>query len=102
MNTCEKLLSSGWREGKDQFKSYARMFYKRFDTPTKCNCNDRMQVILYVSELHGTENIEMQLCGELKDKTWIKLEYYSLPRSIDEVTKLIPRILKTWEYIANN
>lgn len=34
------LLADGWREYPNQFRRYARCFYKRFDTPTRCHGND--------------------------------------------------------------
>lgn len=94
------LLSLGWREGRDQFRAYARMFYKRYDTPTRCAGNDDkegMQVCLYVSEWQGRQSIEMELCGGLSDGTWLKLHNYGLPQDVHGVLALIPRILAVWE-----
>lgn len=101
---CAALESLGWREGRDQFKPYARMFYKRYDTPTRCSGNDDkagMQVCLYVSEWDNTGkvNIEMELCGGLTDGTWIKFLHYCLPSDIEKVLSSIPRMLAAWEAI---
>ena len=35
-----KLIDDGWREYPDGPRKYARCFYKRFDTPTRCRCNN--------------------------------------------------------------
>ena len=42
-----------------------------------------------------------QLAGGLHDGTWIKLHQWALPEDITEGLKLIPRMLDTWEFIAN-
>lgn len=100
LDACSVLLALGWKEGHDQFRSYARMFYKRHDTPTRCAGNDDksgMQVCLYVSELDGRHSIEMELCGGLSDGTWIKLHNYGLPQDVHGVLAIIPRILAVWE-----
>lgn len=106
-DTCAALESLGWREGRDQFKPYARMFYKRYDTPTRCSGNDDkagMQVCLYVSEWEDTKkvNIEIELHGGLSDGTWVHLKNYCLSADIDKVLILIPRMLTTWEVVANH
>lgn len=73
MNTdsqnCLKLLGLGWREYPDQFKEYCRCFYKRFETPTRCACNDNksgLQVCISVSEWQEKESFEIDICGKLK------------------------------------
>lgn len=95
-----ELLSDGWREYPDQFKKYARCFYKRFDTPTRCHGNDDkpgVQIQIAVGEFHGMANMEVELCAGLKDETWLKIQNYSLPKKVKEVTALIPRMLAIWE-----
>lgn len=97
---CTALLADGWREYPDQFKKYARCFYKRFDTPTRCAGNDDkpgVQIQIAVSELDGWMNMEMDLCAGLKDETWLTIKNYSLPKTVKEVTALIPRMLAVWE-----
>ncbi len=100
LDPCSVLHSLGWREGRDQFRNYARMFYKRHDTPTRCAGNDDkagVQVCLYVSDLQGRTNIEMEVCGGLADGTWLKLHNYALPQDVHGVLALIPRIIAVWE-----
>lgn len=97
---CMELLADGWREFPDQFKKYARCFYKRFDTPTRCHGNDDkpgVQVTIAVSELDGWMSMEMELCAGLKDETWLKIQNYVLPKTVKEVTALVPRMLAVWE-----
>jgi len=45
---------------------------------------------------HGP-SMEMELSGELKDGTWLNIHNYALPKTVDEVTALIPRMLAIWE-----
>jgi hypothetical protein len=97
---CSALLADGWREYPDQFKKYARCFYKRFDTPTRCAGNDDkpgVQIQISVSENDGWVSMEMDLCAGLKDETWLAIKNYSLPKTVNEVTALIPRLLAVWE-----
>lgn len=109
MNTVEQcvteLISLGWREYPNQFKDYARCFYKQFDTPTRCHGNDDkpgVQIQISVSDGYaGSVSMEMELRAGLKDETWVKIQNYSLPKTIDDVIALIPRMLATWEAAAN-
>jgi hypothetical protein len=99
-----KLLAAGWREYANRFKEYARCFYKRFETPTRCYGNkdkEGMQIQISVSEHEGRVSMEMELCAGLSDGTWLKIQNYALPETVDEVTALIPRMLAVWE-MANN
>lgn len=99
-----KLIDDGWREYPDGFRKYARCFYKRFDTPTRCRCNDDkagMQVCCAVSEFRWRVSYELDLCGELQDGTWIKLHQWATPEDVEQGLAVIPRMLATWEYIAN-
>lgn len=98
------LAAGGWREYPNQFKS-ARCFYKHFDTPTRCACNDDkpgMQIEISVSERDGVENYEMELNGEMRDGTWLKLHQWVLPNDIKQVVALIPRLLGIWEAAARD
>ena len=96
-----RLLADGWREYPNQFRKYARCFYKRFDTPTVCSGNSNkpgMQIEISVSDGYaGGVSMEMELCAGLKDGTWLKIQNYSLPKTVAEVTALIPRLLAMWE-----
>jgi hypothetical protein len=94
------LLADGWREYPNQFKKYARCFYKRFDTPTRCAGNDDkpgVQIQIAVCELDGRLDMEMDLRAGLKDETWLVIKNYSLPKTVKEVTSLVPRLLDMWE-----
>jgi hypothetical protein len=101
----DTLLGLGWREYRNQFKEYARCFYKRFETPTRCRCNaDRpgMQIEIAVWERGNVESCEMELIGELSDGTgWrdvvVNVHPCGLPKDLDGVLALIPRMLATWE-----
>lgn len=96
-----RLLADGWREYPNQFRKYARCFYKRFDTPSVCNGNSDkpgVQIEIAVSDGYaGGVSMEMELCAGLKDETWLKIQNYSLPKTVEEVTALIPRLLAMWE-----
>lgn len=101
---CAILSSEGWREYPDQFKKYARAWFKRFDTPTRCCGNDDnpgQQVCIYVYEDSGVGSVDMDLYAELSDETWMHIHNYGLRRPISEVLKLIPRLIATWEFVAN-
>ena len=100
----ERLEKDGWREYPDQFRKYARCFYKRFDTPTSCKYNhDKagMQVCVAVSSHDQHCNYEISLSGELPDETWIKLHNWSMPEKLEDGLATIPRLLETWEFISS-
>ena len=100
VRSSDWLAAGGWREYPNQFKKYARCFYKQFDTQTRCHCNDDksgIQVEIAVSEWEGVESYEMELSGELGDETWIRLHNHGLPKDIEQVAALIPRLLAVWE-----
>jgi hypothetical protein len=102
---CSLLDRGGWREYPDQFRKYARCFYKRFDTPTRCRCNDDkpgMQVCVAVSQHDQQCAYEIELAGELSDGTWIKLHNWAMPDRIEDGLATIPRLLDTWEFISAN
>jgi len=97
---CKTLLEQNWKECPNQFKQYARCFYKYFETPTSCHCNNDktgIQVEVSVAEWQGTGSCELELSGELVDGTWMRLHNHGLPRDIDAVLALIPRMLMVWE-----
>jgi len=103
-NTIHQLISQGWAEYPDQLRKYARCFYKRFDTPTRCACNDDkagMQICVAVSEYKGNTSYEIELHGELADGTWIQLHNHTMPQNIEKGLSTIPRLLETWEFIAS-
>jgi len=94
----ETLIKQGWKECPNQFKKYARCFYKHFETPTSCHCNNDKtgkQVELAVVEVTGS--CELELNGELADGTWIRLLNHGLTKDLASVLSLIPRMLATWE-----
>ena len=98
------LINYGWREYPDSMRRHARCFFKRFDTPTRCRCNNDkagVQVCCAVSKLNERVSYEISLCGELTDGTWIELHQWSMPEDIEQGLAMIPRMLDTWEYIAN-
>jgi len=97
---CETLIKKGWKEYPNQFKKYSRCFYKRFATPTSCRLNEGnagIQIEIAVLEWQDTESCELELDGELADGTWMRLHNHGLPRDIDAVLALIPRMLMVWE-----
>jgi hypothetical protein len=99
----EYLQQNGWTEFPDQFRTHARCFAKRFETPTRCNCNDDkrgMQVVIAVSNRDG-KNCEIDICGELPDETWMQLKNYGMPDDIENTVAKIPRLLIAWEAMAN-
>lgn len=104
-SACSLLESEGWRESPDQFRNTARCFYKRFETPTRCRCNDDkqgMQVCVSVSNHQQWWSYEINLSGELPDGTWIKLHNWSMPEKLEDGLAMIPRLLETWEFISAN
>jgi len=96
----ETLIKQGWKECPNQFKKYSRCFYKHFETSTSCHCNNDktgIQVEVSVAEWPGTGSCELELSGELVDGTWMRLHNHGLPKDIDAVLALIPRMLMVWE-----
>jgi hypothetical protein len=97
------FLANGWREYPDQLREYARCYYKRFDTPTRCACNDDkvgVQICVAVSKYKDQCSYEIDLCGQLADGTWVKFQNYAMPDNLEEGLAKIPRLLSTWEAIA--
>jgi hypothetical protein len=100
---CETLIKKGWKECPNQFKKCARCFYKQFETPTSCHCNNDktgIQVEISVVESAVVEfagSCELELVGELADGTWMRLHNHGLPADINSVLALIPRMLMVWE-----
>ena len=98
------LIADNWRECPDQFRKYARCLFKRFDTPTRCHCNDDkegIQVCIAVSERDGNFSMEIDVSGELADSTWVKIHQWAMPSDLGYCLAAIPRMLKAWETIAN-
>lgn len=96
LDLIDHLGSDGWREYPDQFKKYARCFFKSFPTKTRCFSNDDkpgIQICVSVSE----SSYEMDLEGGLKDGTWMKIHQWAMPEDYVAGLSLIPRMLKTWE-----
>ena len=92
------LLEQGWNECPNQFKKYARCFYKQFETLTSCHCNnDKTGIQVEISVVESAGSCELELGGELADGTWMRLHNHALPRDIDAVLSLIPRLLVVWE-----
>jgi len=106
MNTAiQYLQDNGWREYPDQIRKTARCFYKRFDTPSKCNCNNEkegLQVCAGVSHWDGFESVELDIAGELPDESWIQLKGYGFKSNtdIESIIATIPRLLAAWETMA--
>ncbi len=98
---CAQFIALGWKEYPDQFKKDSRCFAKRFDTPTCCYLNDDkngIQVCASVSQfLDHAPSIEIDICGSLKDGSWVELLNYGLPKTVPEVMALVPRLLSVWE-----
>lgn len=102
----EKLNALGWIEYPDQFKPHARAFFKRFPDTAVCQDNDdkdgnQVCIYVYAPLYRETHSFEIEIYGGLKDGTSIKIQNYSLPNTIEGVLDQIPKLLKTWEFIAN-
>lgn len=95
-----RLMAEGWIEYERE-KPYARCFYKRFASKHRCQSNkDKtgVQIRVAVSDGHaGQAAMELELRAGLKDYTWLILQNYALPKTVEEVTALIPRLLAMWE-----
>ena len=95
---CKTLIKQGWKECPNQFKKYARCFYKQFETPANCHCNnDKTGIQVEISCYEHAGSCELELGGELSDGTWMRLHNHGLPRDVDAVLALIPRMLMVWE-----
>lgn len=102
---CDTLVRDGWREYPNAFKRYARCFYRRFDTPTRCRGNSDkagIQVQCAVSSHNEHTGYELEISAGLPDETWIRLHNYCLPDDINDGLRLIPRMIRAWEFIAND
>ena len=100
MNTEKYLIEHGWKESYDPDKK--RIYYKAFETPTRCGCNyDKdLQVICTPWKHRETESFELDICGELPNGTWIQFKLYSLPSELEEALTQIPILLAAWEAAA--
>ena len=79
------------------------MFRKK--TSNRCACNQEkegMVVGISISQYSENYAYEVELRGELPDGTWITLTGYAMPDDVEEGLKTIPRLLATWEFIANH
>lgn len=98
---CDELLASGWREYPNEFNPHERSFFKTVETITRFRANaDKrgISIRLAVSNYNNVNTDELDLRrGELADGTWIMLLNYGLPKTVIEVTALIPRLLAVWE-----
>jgi len=97
---AERLVADGWKEWPDQFRDYARCFFKRFDTPTRCHGNSDkhgIQVCVAISSHKEWHSYEIDLAGELADGTWIKLHAWAMPPKLEDGLATIPRLLAAWE-----
>ena len=104
MNAIQHLKNEGWIESPNRLKPTSRCFYKRFDTPTRCNLNNGkagIQVVINVSQWEGRESFEIEICGEAKDESWIQMLNYGYIVSIEDGLKTIPRLVAMWEVFAN-
>jgi hypothetical protein len=104
MNIYEQLVKDGWKEYPNQFRSYSRSFYKKFETPTRCFGNDDrpgIQIEIAVGEHNGQISMEIELCAGVKDETWFKIQNYAVPNTLERAVLLIPRMLAAWELVAN-
>ena len=96
----EELVLKGWRESPNANRKYARCFFKRHDTPSRCFGNSDkagITVQIAVTDWHGLVSMELEVCGGLSDNSWLTLLNYSLPKTVTEVEALIPRLLRIWE-----
>ena len=105
----KQLEGDCWRQYQDMSRCADTIaLAKRFPTEVRCACNDErpgIQVFIYLCELpHCGEvhtSYEIELMGELPDGTWVKLHQWALPDDINGGLALIPRLIKTWEYMAH-
>lgn len=98
----EKLKADGWKEYIDHSKG-GRSFYKAYPSKYAYRPSENkkeLQICCTVYELMRIE-FELEIVGELKDGTWIKLLNYGLPDNIENVLNKIPRMIKTWEIIRD-
>ncbi len=98
------LTENGWVEYPDRFRETTRCFFKRFDTPTRCRCNEDkpgIQVCIEMGFREGVVSFEIDLSGELSDGTWVSIKNYATPKDINDVLAKIPRLLLAWESFNN-
>lgn len=98
------LTQNGWKEYPNQFKKYARCFYKRFPNSTPCSWNDDkpgIQVELAVYERDGMYGFGLEIVAGLKDATGLRIEKYALPNKLEDVLSLVPGLIDLWEYATN-
>ena len=95
-HAISELKSNNWRE----FPSYraGRSFFKRFETPTKCQHNDNFQVEILVYEPGQGEDVQFQIevRGETVDGIWVNFIAYSV-FELEKAFAAIPKLLKCWE-----
>lgn len=102
---CEVLVRDGWREYHNAFNKYARCFHKRLDTQTRCHGNlnklgIQVQCSVYNREEHTS--YELEITAGLSDGTWFTLHNYCLPNDINQGLLLTQRMLRAWEFVAND
>jgi hypothetical protein len=101
---CSQLEALGWTECPNALQPEARCFFKRYATPTLCRLNDDkpgMQVCIAIHEWPDSWGFNIELQSELPDGTWMKLHHHGFPQDIAAGLASIPRLLSTWEHVAN-
>lgn len=98
------LRKKGWTAFWDPLAKADQCFFKIFPTPTHCALNDHpgRQVALYMWAWHeDVVDYEIVVCGQLADKTWVKLLQYGISSGdIEKALATIPRLLRAWESMA--
>jgi hypothetical protein len=99
------LLINGWKRGPNVFTK-AICYYKRFPSKKRCYANSGkagIQVQLAVFETANCfdginqSTLELSIVSQLKDETALKIINYCLPKNLNKVIKLIPRLIRIWE-----
>lgn len=98
------LEAEGWRSYPDHLTHSNVSYFKRFDTPTRCRCNDDKQGIQVVVRLYGHPergaSYVIDIHGEVADGSWYHLERHGFPEELGYGLAAIPQMLRVWEAAA--
>ena len=99
------LKTDGWRGGSPMLHDeFVRRLYKFFETPTHCALNrDKpgIQVECAVWEFPDGRGAKpsIEIISGAPDEHWKKINIGC--NDLEDVARQIPRLLATWEFIAN-
>lgn len=92
------LSSNGWVK----YTSFGKPIWcKRFDTPTRCKCNDDksgVQIVIKEHEFDGWLSCSIDLTAKKQDDEWVEISIYGISDGLIEMLdRQCHQLLAAWE-----